>query len=95
MKWENIAVRAGMGLEEGLPCICCKKLETDILYYPTHLSGEQEQTIEKIWGPVDIDSEFLVCEECMDGHCGTAPWRTPDDWFVTRLKEYEGTPKLL
>lgn len=57
----------------------------EVYYYSTHMSDKQVDQIEQIWN-VDPFTEFIVCEECLEGHCGAVWGRTADKWLEDRIK---------
>ena len=71
---------------DSLKCSVCQKAQTDIVYCPVDMTEEQRTTISSIWG-VDPDSDFVVCEECMRGHCGAVPGLNGDNWLEERAAE--------
>ena len=81
------------GLEEGMACSVCGRVETDLLYYPARMDEEDREWIERIW-KIDLDL-FVVCEECMSGHCGLTgiPGMDADNWLANKIAEYRGKEK--
>jgi len=90
MRWRYFAVAAELGIKEGVPCSVCGCLETDILYSPMGISDRQANWIETIWG-CDPFADFVVCEGCMEGHCGLSgfPELNADSWLKKRIKEFK------
>ena len=90
MRWGYLSVVSDMGLTEGLWCTCCRNLETDIIYFLVDdWTAEQEMWIKRIWNVKDLDSDFHICEDCMDGYCGVNLGYNADTWLERRIEEYE------
>jgi len=43
--------------------------------------------ITKMW-KVDPYSEFVVCEDCMEGHCGAVRGLDADNWLEEQYRRY-------
>ena len=87
MWWSYTDVASEMGIEEGLPCSVCGCTITDIIYFPEGLSDRQATWIQIIW-KCDPYTEFCICEDCMEGHCGAVSWLTPDNWLEERIEKF-------
>lgn len=88
MRWIYFTVDAEMGIEEGLPCSVCGRVETDILYFPEGMDDRQADWIKTIWG-CDPYSDFCICENCMQGHCGAVPGLNADNWLEARIRDFK------
>ena len=86
MTWTHFSVRQDAGLEE-LECSVCGCSTDDTLYSPSDMSEEQERLIAKIW-KVDPHSDFVVCEDCMEGHCGAVRGLDADNWLEEQYRRF-------
>jgi hypothetical protein len=55
--------------------------EFGIVYFPENATDQQYGQIENLWN-VDPFADFLVCEDCMGGHCGAVRGLTADKWLA-------------
>lgn len=88
MRWYYMSA-GDIGME--LPCsVCHRSIQgNNILYVPAEMTDEQWEQIEQIWG---IDpAEFVVCENCLEGHCGFVEDRPPDAWLAKHWAEHEAS----
>ena len=92
MNWTYFSVKCDAGIEEGLPCSVCGDLDDDILYCPKNFTEEQDSWINKIWHK-DPYTEFMVCEMCMEGHCGAVAGLNADNWLENQIKVFLATEK--
>ncbi len=88
MRWETLTVEAEMGIQEGLPCSVCGRFETDLVYFPVNINERQAKWIETIWGCHPCEN-FLVCEGCMEGHCGSVLGLNADNWLEAKIKGFK------
>ncbi len=95
MKWRTLDVEGEMGIHESPPCSVCRHFKTDTLYFPVGADDSQAKWIKTIWSR-DHLVDFLVCEDCMEGHCGltTFPEKNANSWLEKRIKEFKARRKL-
>lgn len=80
-----------------IKCSVCheKQVGQDVVYQPRFTDDEQDEKraeqIEMLFG-VDPFTEFVVCENCMEGHCGTVPGKTANKWLEKRARFKEPKP---
>lgn len=79
MNWIHIPV-IEYGEDVEIYCSVCGEKQDDIIYIPNHLSEEQAKEIESLFN-VDPFTDFRVCEDCMDGHCGAVPGLNANNWL--------------
>ncbi len=85
MKWGYYDV-----IDYGLPCsVCGHIVKEDIFYYPTNFNEEQGDWIATIWR-CDPYSDFVVCENCMEGHGGLGyPSLNANNWLERKIVEFK------
>jgi hypothetical protein len=95
MFWFSETATAFPGCE--MICSVCHKRQVgqDIVYIPRFTDNKDDENradqIEMMFG-VDPFNEFIVCENCMEGHCGVVPGKTANTWLAERVKTNRGGP---
>ena len=89
MKWAYFSVTDDAGIEEGIPCSVCGRIQKDILYVSQNMNLEQARWIKVIWN-CDPYTDFTVCEECMEGHCGAGNYSlNANTWLEKQIRKYK------
>jgi hypothetical protein len=74
-------------------CTVCKNTlnspdyKHGIYYTPVDMTDDQFEKIQALWR-CDPFVDFLVCEDCMAGHCGAVTGLTADHWLEEQWAKY-------